>query len=296
MSASPTFPVEVVRDIEAELSEPLFRGVPIGPTLNDICVIGLYNGRGDWSLAERWKNRLRRAKHFLRPQTARQPLSSPPGSRILVTWIRNTPHFNGLVFPVLEELGPERSILLCADTAMLSQRPAGFDALSLEQVMRYDVSAWRADYRRCRPEWHRRVVALCRDHRLPSGVYDSLALTMMIASQRVAGWLEGLPLLRPAAIVVEYDRNGHWSCLVLAARQTRNSDLHHGTRRLERAGRGLYAGSGRQDPMLGGDATPAVDRRWRTSGGDHRCRMPAPDAGVDGDTGRSQDEARFGGR
>ena len=31
MTAAPTFPVEVLRDIQAQLSLPLFRGVPVGP-------------------------------------------------------------------------------------------------------------------------------------------------------------------------------------------------------------------------------------------------------------------------
>jgi hypothetical protein len=220
MSDNPTFSIDVLRNIEAELSEePLFRGVPLGPTLNDACIIELLNGRGDWSVKERWKNRLRRLKYYWRSQLAHQPLSLLPSRRVLVTWHGDTPRLNGLVFPVLEELGPEKSILLCAKTAMLSQVPAGFDAFSLEQMMRYDVSAWRADYRQCRSEWHRRLAALCHKHRLPSGAYDCLAFNMMVASQCVAGWLELLPVLRPSAIIVEFDRNSSWSCLVLAARR-----------------------------------------------------------------------------
>jgi hypothetical protein len=41
MSDNPIFPVDMFRDIESELSEPLFRGMPIGRTLNDVRQIGV---------------------------------------------------------------------------------------------------------------------------------------------------------------------------------------------------------------------------------------------------------------
>ena len=218
MSRNPTFSVEVVREIESELSEPLFRRVPIGPCLSASIHISLYNGGGDWSLKERWKNRLRRLKHYMRPRTVRQPQPSIPSSRVLVTWLADTPRVNDLVFPVLDELGPEKSILLCSSEKMLSKTPSGYDAFSFEQMMRYDVAAWRADYQRCRTEWHRRLVALIHKHRLPNGAFDVLALGMMVASQHVAGCQESLPAIRPSAILVEHDRQSNWSCLVLAAK------------------------------------------------------------------------------
>jgi hypothetical protein len=219
MSDNPTFSVDVLRDIESELSKPLFRGVPLGPALNDTCILELLNRYGDWSEKERWKNRMRRLKHFVRPRIARQSLPMPHRHRLFVTWLSDTPRLNDLVFPLLKEFGPENSIVLCAKTAMLSQAMAGFAAFSLEQMMRYDVAAWRADYRQCRSEWHRSLSFACRKHGLPSGAYDRLALDVMLASQHVAGWLEMLPILRPSAVLTEYDRNSNWSCLVLAARR-----------------------------------------------------------------------------
>ena len=56
MTMAPTFPVEVLRDIEAQLSLPLFRGVPVGPTLGNICAVELYEGHGKWNFAARWKD------------------------------------------------------------------------------------------------------------------------------------------------------------------------------------------------------------------------------------------------
>jgi hypothetical protein len=60
-------------------------------------------------------------------------------------------------------------------------------------------------------------LGLCRKHQLPRGAYGRLAFQMLISSQRVAGWLKWLPVLRPSAVITEYDRNHLCSCLVLAA-------------------------------------------------------------------------------
>jgi hypothetical protein len=44
-------------------------------------------------------------------------------------------------------------------------------------------------------------------------------LNLLVASQRIEGFLAFLSDARPSAILTEYDRNHLWSCLILAARQ-----------------------------------------------------------------------------
>jgi GT2 family glycosyltransferase len=219
MTDHPTFSIEVLRDIETSLSDPTFRGVPLGPTLNDVGVIEFYLGHGDWSAAARWKNRLRRVKYSLRPVSGRMPLPTIPRNRILITWLRDNFRFSGLVHPMLKEFEPERPVVLCGENETLDRVPDGFQTLSWRQAMQFDIAAWRADYRKCRNSWHERLRDLCDRRRLPRGAYDLLAFHLLLASQYTAGCLEMLPILQPTAILVEYDRNAMWSCLVSAARR-----------------------------------------------------------------------------
>jgi hypothetical protein len=218
MTAGPTFPVEVLRDIEAELSLPLFRGVPIGPTLGNICSIELYEGHANWGLFARWKDRARRVKYFFDRPTGCAEMPAIPQGRILVTWGSGNFRYSELVLPVLEELRPERCVVMYGSPSVLSQLPAGAAAISWDQAMYFDVAAWRADYRKCRTAWQQRVRTLCRKHRLPPGAYGRLAFHILVATRDLAGCLEFLRRVRPSAIVTEYDRNDMWSCLVLCAR------------------------------------------------------------------------------
>ena len=217
MSVSPTFSVDVLRDIEAELSEPTFRGVPIGPVLSSACFIKLRDKHGDWSWLARWKNRARQIKYFLRSGGNATAFQIIPKDRILVTWFYDNFRVNELIRPVIEAIGPERCVVLGGSQDVLPLVPQGAVATDWDQVVHFDVSAWRADYLKCRPEWHRRLRNLCRKHNMPRAVCDSFAFHIMVASRSVAGCLEFLQFARPAVVLTEYDRNDHWSPLVLSA-------------------------------------------------------------------------------
>ncbi len=80
------------------------------------------------------------------------------------------------------------------------------------------VDDWRRQYRSCRPEWARLLKDVCRCYHLPPGTFGQLSLDLMVASQRIEGFMSFFAENRPAAILTEYDRNRLWSCLVLAAR------------------------------------------------------------------------------
>jgi hypothetical protein len=218
MSDSRTYSIEVLHDIERELSEPLFRGVPIGPALGTACVIELHFGNGNWTFTERWKNLLRRLKYTLRPIARRAAMPAIPQGRLVVGWMYNFARINDLVQPVLKEFEPDRTIVLCGTPEMLAKVPNGMGAVSLDQIMQFDVAAWRADYRKCRGSWHERLRVLCRKHQLPHGAYDRLALHLLLSSQYVAGCLDFLRAVRPSKILVDFDRGPIGSCLVLSAR------------------------------------------------------------------------------
>jgi hypothetical protein len=211
----------VFREIEKELSSPPFFAIPLGATLNDCLIIEFLNGEGGGRWATRWMSRARKARHWLYPRRAPEATLPHLNGRIWVTWLRATPHLSEIVSPVLQAIGGDRCVVLQGNPGVASSIPPGVPSIRWEQMMTYDVRAWRAEYKRCWLEWKRVLRKLCRRFDFPSGAFELLSLNLMIASQRVAGCLDFLKRHRPSAIVTEYDRNHLWSCLVLAARQLR---------------------------------------------------------------------------
>jgi hypothetical protein len=217
MAAASLSSVDVLYDIEKELSLP-FRGVPLGPTLSQACYIHLYTAHGRWGIAARLRQRARMFKYWQRPFSGRAAMPRLRERSIVMTCMSDHVRLTGLMYPVLQELGPERCTVLCAASHMLANVPRRAQSLDWEQAMHFDVPAWRAEYLKCRTMWHRRLRELCRKYRAPRGVYEWLVFQMLIASQYVAGSLEFLRAVRPSMIVTDYDRSSMWSCLVLSAR------------------------------------------------------------------------------
>jgi hypothetical protein len=207
----------VVRAIEAELSEPRFLGVPLGPTLSDFLWLYLWGGEIDWRRAC-WLSRARSLWYWLHPRRNRASSTDALRGRILVTWSTSSPRFDEMLRPVITELEDELVVLHWSES-VLAQLPSGVHAIGWDQVMSYDVKAWRREYRRCRPAWEEHLLDVCRRQNLPHGTFQLLSANLMVASQRVAGCLEFLARARPALVLTEYDRNNLWSCLVLAARR-----------------------------------------------------------------------------
>jgi hypothetical protein len=219
MNAKSSITVETCRDIEAALCEPPFRGVSMGATLNDILFMDLFIGRGEWGLWPAWRSRLLLIKHYWMSQYANRHVPPVSRGRILVTLASDNYRVTELIYPVIEALGPEHCLLLAGGEAMRSATPSGMESIAWSDAAAFDVAAWRADYRRVRSEWHRRLRAACRKHRLPRGASDAMAFRLLCSSKSVAGCFRFLAAARPTAVVTEYDRNPMWSCLALAARQ-----------------------------------------------------------------------------
>ena len=206
-----------LRSIEAELSEPAFRGIPVGPALSSLVEIDLYGGRGDWSLAARVKDLGRQLKYYFRPLCGRQAMPLLAKRRTLVTWLGENFRLSELILPVIRELDPDRCTVFCSQPAMMLRVPAGAEAVT-PRMMPLDRTGWLTEYRKCRPHWNQRLQRLCRKYRLPRGAGNRLALHMMYATQNISGCLALLPLLEPLAVVTEFDRDPLSACLILAAR------------------------------------------------------------------------------
>ncbi len=208
---------EGFREIEKELSTPLFFGVPLGATLNDTLIINFLNCQGNWHWKTRWLNRARMVRYWLYPRRTVTPSQPLPRGCILVAWLNATQRFTDIVLPVLQELKGEPCTVLCGNPDVAPLVPVGVSCIAWDQVWFYSVKDWRSEYRYCRPEWAARLKSLCRQFEFPAGAFEELAFGLMSASQNVMGCIAFLKAARPAAIVIDYDRNYKWSCLVLAA-------------------------------------------------------------------------------
>jgi hypothetical protein len=210
---------EILHAIEADLSEPRFRGIPIGPSLADFIMIDVLCGQRVWSTRQRWVNRARWLKYWSRPQYRRPAqLSAVPQGKILVTRLDNSSRLTDLMMPVVSELGAEKCLVLCPRNDGLAWLPVGVQGIACNEVMHCDPKAWRADFGRCWPQWKAKLRRACRRFGLRLGAFEGLSLEALLASQNVAACFGFLGNCRPAAIVTEFDRNHLWSSLILVAR------------------------------------------------------------------------------
>ena len=132
---------------------------------------------------------MQKLRYFLRPVGSGPQLPPLPRRRILLTWLSDNFRFNGLVLPVLKEIGPDRCVVLGAKPGVLSRVPEGTPAILWDRALQFDRTAWRTDYRKCRRPWQAAIAALCRKYGLPRGACDLLGLHMLFGSQHVAGCL-----------------------------------------------------------------------------------------------------------
>jgi len=207
----------VLREIERTLSEPLFLGIPIGQTLNDSLVVGLYNRRIPFNRQQQWMAYAKICYYTLRIHCPHKDVALPPVRPVLVTCLSGSIRLQELVLPVVEAIGKDRCIVACVGPA-LSSTIQGIKDVDWKQAMPRVAQIWQKEYLKCLPQWSKKIRHLCREHRLPKGVYELLTLNMLVSTQIMAGCLALLSHWKPSIIVTEYDRNSYWSCLVLAAK------------------------------------------------------------------------------
>ncbi len=217
--AKPIFvSAEALFELERELSEPLFRRVPIGSTLGDLFTIELFIGQGKWGFKSVNLDRLRYWYHFLRGLRFLPELVASPPRPILFTWLDERPHLKDMVLPLVKALGPSRCTVLGRTASMAKYLPPGTAFLTSGGLPQLNMKDWRQEYERCAPEWHRKIKTFLRRHEIPLVVFHRLADTLLSQSQKVTCYGRFLDQSRPQAVITEYDRNIHASCLILAAR------------------------------------------------------------------------------
>lgn len=210
-----------IREIETFLSSTLFFGIPLGATLNDTWFIYFCNGEGHWNWKTRIINTIRMVQYWLYPLRPKRQSITLSCDHILVAWLSGTPRLTGLMQPVIEFLKEDSCLVLCGDSSVVPLIPEGVSCISEDQLWDYSVKEWRAEYRKCEVQWSVQLKMLCQKYEFPGIVFEQLILTLMIASQKIAGCISYLKKARPSVIVTDFDRNNKWSCLVLAARMLR---------------------------------------------------------------------------
>jgi len=208
---------EVLKTIEAELSQPLFCDMPVGPTLSSLLVIELYYGHGNWGVQEYVKNCLRRMYRWIRPVQSSRSSPNCKTGRVLVTLLPSK-RIADLIVPVLHELGHDRCLTVCYSQASLEHLPEDMPGVLFDQLAMGNLSAWRKQYRQCWPEWKERLKKLIRRLELPRTFFQKAAFSLLVNTQKLWAARTFLELSRPAAVITEYDRGPAWSCLILAAK------------------------------------------------------------------------------
>jgi len=208
---------ETIWDLERRLSQPTFRGVPVGSALASMLFLEIYRGR-KFTAVENAKNVARFFFHQLRPKAGPEADVSLCKGRVLVTWLSPSYRLRDLMFPVAKHLGYDRCMFLFRKAEMAQMLPRGVVGLGVDRATRYDVGVWRHDYRRFWDGFQPVVEDAVRQLALPRGVYGRLADAIVLCTQQIAGFLEFLHRAQPAAVLVEHDRDSMWASLVLCAR------------------------------------------------------------------------------
>jgi hypothetical protein len=213
-----SIPPEVLRELEDSVGrQPMF-GMALGSLLNDVVILDLINGQGQWNAAKRFRWLMGRFLISRRKAFRPAPPSAAASGAILVTWRSSSPRIDDLLKPVIEELGAERCTVLYEKHSVVAQVPRGAALLQVFSVLPHEPEVWMPEFRRCWPAWKAALKDICRRYALSAAIYERLAIELVHGSQFFVGFRQLLGSLRPAAILTEYDRSARWSCLVLAAR------------------------------------------------------------------------------
>jgi hypothetical protein len=206
------------RQIARELAHVTFCGVSLGQVLDNPIRIDLRDPAVDRSLKRRAIDLLRLARWRFMPAYRKSECGNRAAGKVLVGVSTRTIRGMSLIEPVIQELGDEGVIV--APLPARSKRIATTDqpGLTMFDLLRVDRRDWVTKYRTVSAAWRESVDELVRCGLLRSGWQHYFEFQLMIASQRVYGFRRFLEKVRPRAILVDYDRNFNWACLVLAAR------------------------------------------------------------------------------
>jgi hypothetical protein len=206
------------RQIARELVNVTFCGVSLGQVLDNPIRIDLRDPAVDRPLKCRAIDRLRLARWRFVPTYSKSDCGDRAAGKVLVGVCTRTIRGMSLIEPVLKELGNEGVLVAPLPARSKSIATTDQPGLTMFDLLRFDRRDWVKKYRAVSAVWRESVEDLVRRGLLRSSWQHYFEFQLMIASQRAYGFRRFLHEVRPRAILVDYDRNFNWACLVLAAR------------------------------------------------------------------------------
>lgn len=214
-----TLTPEVLLAIEEALNYPLFFGIPAGPTINEALIVALYNAKRVWNWRAKVIDYLRyRYRRFHQPSFGSKDLSYYK-NRMIFTWLFDRSDLKALVLPLVEAYDFNQTVIVGPLTSMQTQLSNQTEFVLWDEFPKIDMKDWRREFDRCVPTWRHRLNEVLEKHSVPTYIAEFALTSLQIGTQRIMSANQFLNVVSPSIIVTEYDRNGHSSCLVLAARQ-----------------------------------------------------------------------------
>jgi len=200
--------------IEDAVDEVPFLSIGLGPSLNDFLFFLELDPQVNPLLE------LSRTIRMALPSPhRRKPDVRPEGrERLLFTWMRDTPRMNDLVLPVIRELGAESCAVLGTHASMRSLLPAGCDFYLENDLGPESWSRWAVEISRVASRWARALRRVLTEESLPAGITPLLVTALVQQSRQVTTFLGALEVIRPRAVIADFDRGAFAAPLVLAAR------------------------------------------------------------------------------
>lgn len=216
-----TLSTQVMLEIEEALNYPCFLGFPMGVTISDAMTIANNSGNWGWS----WRSSLTHWLHLrywheriLQGFKSSSALGSVTG-RIVFFMSSKRVDLNTLILPLVEEYGPDKSIVLCPFSSLQAKLPEQTPQVLCDEFSKIDSRVWKQEYSRCAPKWRERLNQVKARHAVPENLANFLLCHLKVQSRRVMESNLFLDVINPKAVVTDYDRGSRASCLVLCARQ-----------------------------------------------------------------------------
>ena len=200
--------------IEDAVDEVPFLGISMGASLNDFLLHLALDAHVNPLL-----EMVRTVRMGLPSPQRKTPQVSPEGrGRILFTWMRDTPRMSDLVLPVIRELGPRSCAVLGSQLSMRSRLPEGCDFYLENDLGPQRWARWAAEFTRVGPRWLAALRRVLAEQSLPLSIAPLLLTALVQQSRQLTTFLGALEVIRPRAVVADFDRGSFASPLVLAAR------------------------------------------------------------------------------
>jgi len=213
---------EIITAVETELAEPLYRGVSLGCTFQDLRLAYRGVGAAQPGLMEWLRATIRL---LIWPVRGADPRRSRPGAedaekgRVLFASISKRDYSIRVIPRIVTHLGESECHVLTKLPQMRGVLPKSVGVFPWRDAPNLKLRSWRSEYSRCAKGWNDRLRDLQSRFGLSSYAVLLIRQSLILASQRFDRYQSLIDSLRPRAVLVDFDRNPRAACLILAARK-----------------------------------------------------------------------------